>query len=80
MAKLPTDIDWKDHYDTALEAWNEEIDMRIARDKEIERLRGLLAKHGGHTAECASHNPYVEGWKPPKCDCGWQATAESLKL
>ena len=55
---------------------------------EIERLRGLLAKHDGHTADCASRlHKYskmnsgrmeIDGYQ--ECDCNWQAIAKGLGL
>ena len=47
------------------------------QDKEIERLRGLLAKYGRCTEDCITVKAALQiGYK---CDCNWQATAESIK-
>lgn len=45
--------------------------LTIAMVDEIERLRGLLQKHGRHSLECS---------RPlrPDCDCGWDEVKASL--
>ncbi len=74
----------QENYDDAIEAWNDEINRRKARDDEIERLRGLLAKHGRCADDCASviYDDFtgVLVVSPDKCDCGWQAIAKELGL
>ncbi len=42
--------------------------------KENEQLKADLAKHGGHTAECASQAA-LEEWD---CDCGWAEIEKGL--
>ena len=49
-------------------------------EAEIERLRGLLAKHGGHTAECPRSGPVVLLEDECINDCNWQTNAKTLEV
>ena len=54
--------------------------MRSAREQ-IERLRGLLAKYGGHKVGCCTGYDRPVTHPEDDCDCGWhdcnwQATAD----
>ena len=53
----------------------EELEAKV--EDGVKRLKTLLDKFGGHTADCAIRGPNLiggdgKGWRRAKCDCGWE--------